>query len=222
MKQSNNYYVYALLDPRKMGNFKYGEFVFNNEPFYIGKGCRLRMYQHFQENDIKRNWNPYKTRKIKKIIREGFSPLAVKIADMLLEEKAFEIEKAAITAVGMKNQGGPLTNLYDGGCGSSPSSETRQKISKIKKAMYANGLEKFWEGKHHSQESIQKMVEQCHTTRQWKLTSPDKEEFIISGKNQGLKKFCQENNLCRSHLISIATGNRKSHKGWKCEYATGI
>jgi len=34
----NNYYVYALLDPRKNGPFKFDNIVFDYEPFYIGKG----------------------------------------------------------------------------------------------------------------------------------------------------------------------------------------
>lgn len=36
-----------------------------------------------------------------------------------------------------------------------------------------------------------------------------------------LSKFCQENNLDRTCMSGIANqnGRRKSHKGWKCEYA---
>ena len=32
------YYVYIYIDPRKPGKFKYGEYEFDYEPFYIGKG----------------------------------------------------------------------------------------------------------------------------------------------------------------------------------------
>ncbi len=34
----NNFYVYIYLDPRKPGNFVYGDFLFKFEPFYDGKG----------------------------------------------------------------------------------------------------------------------------------------------------------------------------------------
>jgi hypothetical protein len=38
LKKMNNFYVYIYLDPRKPGNFVYGDFLFKFEPFYDGKG----------------------------------------------------------------------------------------------------------------------------------------------------------------------------------------
>jgi hypothetical protein len=50
MKASDNFYVYAYLDPRKPGKYVYGEYVFDYGPFYIGKGFDNRMYIHLTES----------------------------------------------------------------------------------------------------------------------------------------------------------------------------
>ena len=73
----NRFYVYTLLDPRKPGNFKYGEFAFNYEPFYVGKGTGFRMTDHVCPSELKRDRNLFKKRKIIKIIREVKYPAAV-------------------------------------------------------------------------------------------------------------------------------------------------
>ena len=44
----NNYYVYVYLDPRKQGIYKYDNFEFNYEPFYIGKGKNNRCNRHLK------------------------------------------------------------------------------------------------------------------------------------------------------------------------------
>ena len=38
----NKFYVYVYLDPRKPGSFKFGEYEFDYEPFYVGKGKKNR------------------------------------------------------------------------------------------------------------------------------------------------------------------------------------
>lgn len=42
-------YVYIYLDPRKQGNYKYENYFFDYEPFYVGKGCKNRLYAHLKE-----------------------------------------------------------------------------------------------------------------------------------------------------------------------------
>lgn len=127
------FYTYALLDPRKPGSFVYGEYRFDFEPFYIGKGKGKRMYVHNETWALKKKTR--KNNKIKSIIDDGYNHITVKISDYLLEKDALENEIRLISEIGrLDNNTGILTNHTDGGDGVSGhkhSYETRQKLTKI-------------------------------------------------------------------------------------------
>lgn len=132
-KEENKFYVYAYLDPRKPGNYIYGEFKFNYEPFYIGKGFENRMYKHLDESVINKNTNKHKVSKIKNIIKEfGDKPIIIKLVKELSDKNALLIEKLYIKKIGRSDlKSGPLTNLTNGGDGASGkicSNETKEKI----------------------------------------------------------------------------------------------
>ena len=108
----NVYYVYVYLDPRKPGRFKYDEFEFDHEPFYIGKGTKSRLFRHLKEL----NRNPIKISKISKIKSDGKDPIILKILDNLTNEDSLKIEKRLIKKIGrIVNKTGPLTNYTEGG-----------------------------------------------------------------------------------------------------------
>lgn len=99
----NEYYVYQL---RLEGS---------NEPFYIGKGKGRRAWDHLTDKS-----NSYKARKIRKALSEGIEVLVEIVVDGLTEEQALRIEVWTIKMWGRKDIGeGPLTNLTDGGEGTS-------------------------------------------------------------------------------------------------------
>lgn len=136
-KTDKIYYVYAYLDSRKPGNYSYGRYKFDYEPFYIGKGKKGRAFS-------KNRGNKFLQRRIKKSI-----PIIIFVKRDLLESAAFSLEKKIIFLIGRNDLGrGTLCNFTDGGegisgrivslktrkkmgnahKGRSPSEETRKKI----------------------------------------------------------------------------------------------
>lgn len=117
------YYVYAYLDPRSNGDYKFGSYTFKNKPFYIGKGKdgSGRLDKHLksvkeQNKDLTNN--TYKLNVINQILNEGLEPIIIKIIDGLDEKTAYTIEALLINIMGFRyNNTGILTNISIGGFG---------------------------------------------------------------------------------------------------------
>lgn len=105
------YYVYVYLDPRKKGEYCYGDYKFDYEPFYVGKGIGNRYLKHLLENS-KNTSNHFKHRIINKIRDVGLEPIIIKVKTGLGENKSYEIETELIKLIGRRciNEG-PLTNI---------------------------------------------------------------------------------------------------------------
>jgi len=136
--EDRQYYIYVYFDPKKIGNYVYGEYTFSAEPFYIGKGCYCelsytdRIDYHWKSvkryitNDNQLNLNKIrkfdgnipKIFKIKKLLDEGYSSVnfCYKYILNLNEINSYEIERDLILKIGRKNlKTGPLYNLTEGG-----------------------------------------------------------------------------------------------------------
>jgi hypothetical protein len=143
---NKNYYTYVFINP------------IDNKPFYIGKGIDQRYLQHFREIAYKKSTNKHKTNTIKKIIKSNNDVIIDIIFTSNNEEECFNKEIELIKLYGRRNnKTGILTNLTEGGDGSSGREileETRTKISNTRKQKIQNGS--IVPAKH-SQEHRQKL-----------------------------------------------------------------
>lgn len=146
-KDRKNSYVYVYLDPRKPGKYIYGSFIFDHEPFYVGKGKEYRDGKHLKEAKKRKGNSHPKIAKIQKIWSEGLEPIIVHPQINLTNDQACDLEKKLVSLIGRYDLNlGPLTNLSDGGEASafgshfknraSPTEETKKKISETLKQKY--------------------------------------------------------------------------------------
>ena len=157
------YYVYIYLDPEINGNFDYlidgKKFIFNYEPFYVGKGKNNRIIEHlFESRRIIRENRKINSKNLRifKILNKNNNPIFLKILENLTNNEASKIEKKIIDCIGrINNNTGPLTNLIRGGSGG-PKWVVKEKLNwkksiekyysnpeNRKKAGYYNKLEYF-------------------------------------------------------------------------------
>ena len=133
------FYVYIYLDPRKPGIYKYGEYEFKYEPFYVGKGGggdkkRYKRYndhvRYAKRKNMSKSTNPHNYYKIRKILFYGKNPVIKIVKRFGFEEFALELEASLISLIGRSDlKEGPLTNKCDGGSGINTSDEVKKKIS---------------------------------------------------------------------------------------------
>lgn len=114
----NIFYVYIYLDPTKRGDYSYGDYSFEYEPFYVGKGKDKRIRAHLMPS-VLNSGNRHKKNKINKILKEtSNAPISIIIKNNLSELDAFNLEKLLIALIGRFDlKLGPLTNMTDGGEG---------------------------------------------------------------------------------------------------------
>lgn len=149
----NKYYVYALVDP------------INRIPFYVGKGCGKRAWDHLGSSD---KVNSSKHKRIDMIRMLRFEPKVVMFKENLGNDEAYDLESSMIKIC--REYFPYLTNICDGNCmpsrrGASMSEAARKKISdankrRIYKPMSAEQKKKLSIanfGKKMSEESKKKL-----------------------------------------------------------------
>lgn len=109
---SQNYYVYAYLNPFCPGEFISSVGIFSAKPFYIGKGKNERLYDHLKEARLtrltKKNKNNHKLNTIREIQKLGLNPIIIKVSDRMSETDALALELKLILELKQKYG---LTNI---------------------------------------------------------------------------------------------------------------
>jgi hypothetical protein len=120
------FYVYALTDPRNSDRF-----------FYIGKGTKSRAQHHLRRSTNSENNSKQAT--VKAIRNDGFEPGVIKLFENLTEQEALDKEIELIALYGRKDLGlGHLTNLTNGGEGTSGHKHTEETKKKMREAVRPN------------------------------------------------------------------------------------
>jgi len=136
---SDNFYVYVYLDPRKPGNYVYGEYEFEYEPFYVGKGNGDRAYVHLKGHGTNKDFLF--------MVQEIKTPNIIFYKKDLFENVSLALERKMVKTIGRLNkETGPLFNKNDagGGCpGAICSNETKKKISEKLKGHYVSEETKY-------------------------------------------------------------------------------
>lgn len=186
-----DFYVYVYLDPTKIGNFSYDDLKFGYEPFYIGKGRKNRC-----NNGIKDKKICLKVNKIKSLINNGFYPIIMKLDINLLEKDAFIKEIYYIEKIGRKNIGsGPLTNMTDGGDGTSGRINTENDLMRKKNFRHKQEWKKI----------LSKPVIQL------------KNNIVINEYNS-VKEAAEKTGVIKQNISSALTGKYKTAGGFEWKY----
>lgn len=191
------YYVYCYLDPRKSGKYKYEEFEFNFEPFYVGKGKDKRDNVHLKNCY---NKNTFFKRKINKIIKcTGEIPIIIRILENLSEINAFNLEKKLIKIIGRNDLGlGTLVNMTDGGEGLTNCSEiTRNKLRIPFSQERKDKISKAKKGKSTT-DKVKKMLLECAKVP---IVHLDKNLKIIKHYDS-IKEACNELNITNASIFN--------------------
>ena len=208
-----NFYVYVFLDPRKIGQYNYGEFIFENEPFYAGKGKngRINWWKQCKDENCRKDLrDTLKILRLKEIIKDSLEPIVIKLYDKLSEENAFELETYVISIIKRTCDGGPLLNFLEGGNGGE--SITRRINKEHVRRLYLGRKKK---GFSKMPETTKQAL--INSRKNWKPTDEQRRHYSEANRKKQLgKKPSLETKLKQS----IANRKPKSEE-WKKAISSG-
>jgi hypothetical protein len=193
----NKFYIYAIFDPRKEGEYIYEDYIFKYQPIYIGKGKGNRKDFHLYESKLKSETNLLKKNILKKIINLGKVPIIEILKDNLNEKESFILEKKLINIIGRRDLNkGSLVNLTDGGEGQSGST------------LFQSENNPFY-GKKHLEESFKKV---------YKPVIQYSKNGVYINTFKSLSEAATKTNSISSKISDCCKGKRKSHNNFLWEF----
>jgi hypothetical protein len=107
--------AYVFIDLNKPGNYTYGDYSFDYEPYYAGNGSMNRPREHLYAVNKGITGGHYDV--LDNLLRTNeFNTLFVIVKRGLIKNEALDIESSLIKSIGRLDlQTGPLYNLSDGG-----------------------------------------------------------------------------------------------------------
>lgn len=215
--EDKRFYVYIYLDPRKPGEYIYGEYNFNYEPLYIGKGCDQRKEFHLRYyKKINPRSNLVFLRKIKKILSLNKIPIIKIIKENLNEKDAYSLEFDIIKIIGRRIlNNGPLLNISDGGV-LKFSKERKKEIQRksTESRMIIKSLMSEKEKEDARQRKSLKTLEQRKRMDPIKLKELDN-KFIYNRKNKKTKEETKKkiSESKKKYMQSLSPEERKQKFG---------
>ncbi len=230
------FYVYVYLDVTKKGEFIYGDYRFDYEPFYVGKGYGNRCEEHLRESSLQHK--SFKNNKIKKLLSLGLKPIILKVSFNIFEVDAFELEKKLIQVIGRRDlKKGPLTNLTDGGEGIVGLIKTEEhrknlSVSSLGKKMSKEAREKISKsligkrgrntGNKHTEQTKKQISETKKGTLSWNATPV----LQLSKDGELIKEWVsataasKELGLSQGNIWTVINGGRNTCGGYKWKLKT--
>ena len=206
MSSINNKCIYVFLDHRKKGDYFYGNYKFDYEPIYVGKGNLNRPKNHKYRFNSSPSRFHYKYMKI--IEETGLEPLYIILEKNLNEEESFKKEIELIRLIGKIEDGGTLTNITDGGEGSSGIIKSKHTIDKFKISINQKYIKNLKKRKEN-------FIKKCNIIHNNKY---DYSNVIYKNAHQKVEIICPIHGIFEqepnSHKISgcpDCNGNRKSN-----------
>ena len=213
MEQVN--FIYALLDPNKPGVYKYENYLFEFEPFYIGKSKDGSVYDRVSQHTefvkirgVDLTNNNYKFNIIKSILNSGKEPIQMRVEENLDLDYAFSLEKYLIIIIGRRiNNEGPLVNISSGGDGGDTfSNNPRKEEIRIKRRNHMLGSGNNMYGmKLEEYPSHKAKLNNCHWNTGRKVSDETRKKFSERSKGKrnsrsiGIYKYDTEGNFIEEY-----------------------
>ena len=197
---ANRFYVYVYYD-------------LDGVPFYVGKGHGNRAYAHLKNA---RKWNTTDRNKLKiQLIREildlGKTPSIKFVEINLTESEAKDLERELIKQYGRLDRGtGTLTNLTDGGEGTTGHRHTESTKLKLSKALTGRKVSDYNKDRLSKWMKVnnpmfrQDVIEKCSGENHW--------NYGGTSWNKGIP-MTEE---AKKHLSMVTSGVNHHFYGKKC------